>query len=605
MAQGIVAKIWNIKAGGSSGGRSAATQISASLDYIENPEKVGVALPLEEAQQLSNQLTYVANDMKTVDGLYMGARHIADIQNATAEMMEIKEFYGKLDGRVATHGIISLDEFESDIKNAGKLMLLVEELMQEIFPQHQVVYAVHTNTENLHVHFVINTVGLDGKKIHMDKKFMSKVFEPALNKLAEKYGFTPNAEWKKEKKPDPIPLPTRKILLRKLIDYAIEQTDTFDAFIAYLREEGLVVNVGKNLSVRMDEMSHAIRTGQLGEEYTISAIYKRLSEKYEPFKKGQVGSFYEQIMPVEMANITPTKMKKYKDMSREEKVEAVRLLRLGRNPWSERFHDNWQMRQLADELNQIGYVYKLVHHYSKGSDNSKSAMEEIVNRREEISKEIKEIRKELRHYKPITDIYEELKQYMVRAYMFDVYGRTEYVSDFLKYRELSDRLEKSYGKTVEEVAEFLMDRKGALVYLKEQNKELSLHYKAIYKHTQTGAVERFSEKCSFFHMVGHSEALYQAREYGIYASDIKYLTSEELGNKQIRVVTMPTTVEGKPTISTVVSVLDEKGRIIKGLSSAGISEKEFNKRLYKLQEEYQIKKCTASKEMVQGISKKI
>lgn len=194
---------------------------------------------------------------------------------------------------------------------------------------------------------------------------------------------------------------------------------------------------------------------------------------------------------------------------------------------------------------------------------------------------------------------------MVRAYMFDVYGRTEYVSDFLKYRELSDRLEKSYGKTVEEVAEFLMDRKGALVYLKEQNKELSLHYKAIYKHTQTGAVERFSEKCSFFHMVGHSEALYQAREYGIYASDIKYLTSEELGNKQIRVVTMPTTVEGKPTISTVVSVLDEKGRIIKGLSSAGISEKEFNKRLYKLQEEYQIKKCTASKEMVQGISKKI
>jgi hypothetical protein len=42
MAKGIVVKVWNVKAGSST--RSAASQISDSIDYIENPEKTGVPL---------------------------------------------------------------------------------------------------------------------------------------------------------------------------------------------------------------------------------------------------------------------------------------------------------------------------------------------------------------------------------------------------------------------------------------------------------------------------------------------------------------------------------------------------------------------------------
>lgn len=39
-----------------------------------------------------------------------GTRHISDIKNATEEIVQVKEFFGKLDGRVATHGVISLDK---------------------------------------------------------------------------------------------------------------------------------------------------------------------------------------------------------------------------------------------------------------------------------------------------------------------------------------------------------------------------------------------------------------------------------------------------------------------------------------------------------------
>ena len=48
------------------------------------------------------------------------------------------------------------------------MIMLLEDLLEEIFPEYQAVYAVHTNTENLHIHFILNTVGLNGKKIHMD-----------------------------------------------------------------------------------------------------------------------------------------------------------------------------------------------------------------------------------------------------------------------------------------------------------------------------------------------------------------------------------------------------------------------------------------------------
>ena len=104
MAKGIVVKIWNVKAGANT--RSASAQISDSIAYIENPEKVGKPLSENAFGQVSSEISYVMNDLKTVDGLYVGCRHISDIKNATEEMMQVKEFFGKTDGRVATHGVI-------------------------------------------------------------------------------------------------------------------------------------------------------------------------------------------------------------------------------------------------------------------------------------------------------------------------------------------------------------------------------------------------------------------------------------------------------------------------------------------------------------------
>ena len=537
MAKGIVAKIWNISA--NSNTRSASAQIASSIEYIENPEKVGVVLDIGSVNQINNQLMYVTNEVKTMDGLYVGGRHMVDFNNATEEMMRVKEFYGKTDGRVATHGIISLDRGESGEANAGKLMLLLNDFMEALFPEHQVVYAVHTNTENLHIHFVINTVGLDGKKIHMDRSFMKKVFEPTLNKLAEKYGFTPNEKWRRDVVEDKVPIAKRKIILRKLIDRAIEQTDDIEAFIAYLRANGLEVNVGKHISVETDDMVRAMRTNQLGENYTTKAIIHRLATKQNPLIWHSVGEHSHYLSKRELVNFTPTKMKKYKDMTSEEKQKALRLIRLGRNPWEERYIDNWQIQKMAKELNETAYVYELVHFYSGGRDKTDSAMEEILNRREQLQKEIKEIRKSLKEYQPIINIYEEMKQYMIKAYLFDAYGKTEYVADFLKYKELARILEVSYNKTVEDVADYIADQRGALAYAKTQVKELSAQYRAIYRYVNAGMFVDRGHVLSFLDAVGYAEAIRQAKEYKVYVNEIRYITAKNADDVVIRVTTMP------------------------------------------------------------------
>ncbi|MBE6035132.1 MAG: hypothetical protein E7222_10615 [Clostridiales bacterium] len=602
MAKGIVVKIWNVTAG--SGKRSASSQIADSIAYIENPEKTGVPLDITNANQLSNELTYVTNEIKTASGLYVGGRHITDISHSVEEMMQVKDFFGKLDGRVATHGVISLDESESDSKNAGKLMELLNDVMEEVFPNHQVVYAVHTNTENLHIHFILNTVGLDGKKIHMDKQFMSSVLEPAVNKAAVRYGFTPNAIWEKEKKEDPLSLPQRKMMLRQAIDIAIEQTDEFDSVVAFLRNQGFIVNVGKNLSLQTDDMPKAMRSGQLGEQYSISAIRKRLDEKYNPFKEVKAGDYYASILPEEMANITPLKMKSYKDMSKEEKYEAVRLLRLGRNPWNEGRNTNWQMANMADELKNVNYVYKLVNHYSNGSLKVSDAMGKIIESRKAIADEKKELRVMIRAYKPITNIYQEMKQYMVRAYLFDAYGYSEYLSDYKKYQELSNRLSLGYGKSVEEVADLVFELNSKMAYLKAQDKELSAQYLAIKKFKENGKLQQATDDYSFFNAIGHSKAVYDAKHFGIYASEMKIITPAD-GDITIRVITRPGLVDGKPTEISIVSVIDGDGNTVKEASSEGMSDKAFNKEIYKIQTEYGIRQCAVERKNISGNARHI
>ena len=69
---------------------------------------------------------------------------------------------------------------------------------------------------------------------------------------------------------------------------------------------------------------------------------------------------------------------------------------------------------------------------------------------------------------------------------------------------------------------------------------------------------------------------------------------------RILVLTRTAVVNGKPTEISILSVIDKDGNVEKEVSSEGMSGKEFNKKIYEIQSEYGIRRCTVERKNLSG-----
>ena len=168
-------------------------------------------------------------------------------------------------------------------------------------------------------------------------------------------------------------------------------------------------------------------------------------------------------------------------------------------------------------------------------------------------------------------------------------------ADFKKYKELSERLETIYGKSVEEVEAFVTDQRNQLLYAKAQDQELKKQYALIRNYMEKGSFKVNEDVLSFYQAVGHGEASRNAREYGIFASNVKYITAKNVDGIVVRVLTTPDLVNGKTTITTTVTVLDKNNKVLEEICSKDLDAKAFNKAIFEIAEEYKLKECKTQK----------
>lgn len=192
-------------------------------------------------------------------------------------------------------------------------------------------------------------------------------------------------------------------------------------------------------------MPRAIRSFRLGSRYTIDAIRDRLLGKREELIRSEVGDhIFAGGSPAQIyVKLHHSKICGYG--CRREK-EAIRMLKLGRNPWREQYKSNWQLQRIAEEFHRTANIYELIRTYAPDTGNVNDALRNIIRKQKEIAEEKKVVKTKLRDYKPIIDLYKEAVKHEKRAYLYEFAGCDEYLSDYLEYKMLVDRLEKDTPK---------------------------------------------------------------------------------------------------------------------------------------------------------------
>lgn len=141
---------------------------------------------------LKNIISYVLKESKTEDNLrYLHGEYRADQispKEVFQDFMRVKKLFQKEDGRMYQHGTVSWHEDEAI--SYEKALSFGIELLEKLYPYHQVALAVHTDRNHPHIHFVVNSVSyVDGSMLHWSKKDLLKAKEES-DRLCGKYGLS-------------------------------------------------------------------------------------------------------------------------------------------------------------------------------------------------------------------------------------------------------------------------------------------------------------------------------------------------------------------------------------------------------------------------------
>ena len=192
------------------------------------------------------------------------------------EMINVKKQFFKTDGIQCFHSVQSFAKGEITPEQAHEIgMKLAEELWGDKF---QVVVTTHLNTDNLHNHFILNSVSfLDGKRFCNTKKDYA-IMRKTSDRLCEEYGL--NVLLQEEKYNKYATSSLYKKLMKDSIDYAIENAKDYNEFIKILQNlDYIVTDKNNTLSIRRDPYKRNTRIErQFGNKYSKENIYKRILE---------------------------------------------------------------------------------------------------------------------------------------------------------------------------------------------------------------------------------------------------------------------------------------------------------------------------------------
>lgn len=227
--------------------------------------------------RFDNVIDYITNKDKTDNKKYItGINCMADI--AFKEMSITKQQFNKTGGILGFHAYQSFKGCEVTADEAHEIGIrLAEELWGDRF---QVVVTTHTNTKNVHNHFVINAVSfVDGKKYY-DNKTNYAIMRQVSDNICKEYELQTLEEKSYYKNISNKYARSSKYLnsVRTDIDYAISQASNYNDFTKILTKMGYELEHSSNkMSIRKFPYKRYVRVERtFGEEYSKESILFRI-----------------------------------------------------------------------------------------------------------------------------------------------------------------------------------------------------------------------------------------------------------------------------------------------------------------------------------------
>ena len=227
--------------------------------------------------RFDNVIDYITNKDKTDNKKYVtGINCMVDI--AFKEMNITKQQFNKKGGILGFHAYQSFKGCEVTADEAHEIGIrLAEELWGDRF---QVVVTTHTNTKNVHNHFVINSVSfIDGKKYY-DNKTNYAIIRKVSDNICKEYELQTLEEKSYYKNSSNKYARSSKYLdsVRTDIDYAISQASNYNDFTKILTKMGYELEHSSNkMSIRKPPYKRYVRVERtFGEEYSKESILFRI-----------------------------------------------------------------------------------------------------------------------------------------------------------------------------------------------------------------------------------------------------------------------------------------------------------------------------------------
>ena len=214
------------------------------LAYADHPDKT--TNPAYVDDDLRQALQYAAADQKTDRQMYVSALNCPK-QQAYEWMKSTKKRFGKLGGNVAYHGYQSFKAGEVTPEEAHRIGL--ETARQMWAGSYEVLVTTHLNTDNVHNHFVVNSVSFrDGRKYENHQRDHYRLREIS-DAICREHGLSviekPSrrsesfAEWKLHQNGQC----TLKDILRMDMEEAISQAIDVDNFYDLMEAKGYTVSL--------------------------------------------------------------------------------------------------------------------------------------------------------------------------------------------------------------------------------------------------------------------------------------------------------------------------------------------------------------------------